>query len=197
VLGAATWLAAVVTGLSFLARYDNGAGAPADAPLRWPGRSQVELDPARPTIVMLAHPRCSCSRASVAELAEVVARAHTQPAVYVVFIKPGAVPEGWERTDLWRAAQSIPGVTVLRDDLGIEARRFGAETSGQTLLYAPDGRLLFSGGTTGARGHTGNNHGRASLLAWLSDSPNGRDTTPVFGCSLFGDYDELDHDASR
>ena len=41
-------------------------------------------------------------------------------------------------------------------------QRFGAETSGQTLLYDRDGRLLFSGGTTGSRGHDGDNAGFAS-----------------------------------
>ena len=52
---------------------------------------------------------------------------------------------------------------MLRDDDGAEARRFGAETSGQTLLYDARGALAFSGGITGARGHAGDNAGRASL----------------------------------
>ena len=57
---------------------------------------------------------------------------------------------------------------MLRDDDGAEARRFGAETSGQTLLYDEHGALLFSGGITGARGHAGDNAGRASLVALLN-----------------------------
>jgi hypothetical protein len=185
------WFGAVVTGLSLVARYDNTPGPAADAPEVWPAPSGVTLDPDRPTLVMLAHPRCACTRASVTELAEVMARAAHRPKAYVVFIKPGGVAARWEQTDLWKSAAEIPGVTVLRDDGGDEARRFGASTSGQTLVYAPDGRLLFSGGATGARGHAGNNHGRAALLAILSGEQPDRTSTPVFGCSLFGTHDEL------
>ena len=57
------------------------------------------LDPARPTLVMLAHPRCTCTRASLAELAELMARVTQRPKAYVVFIKPGGVAEQWERTE--------------------------------------------------------------------------------------------------
>jgi hypothetical protein len=179
------WLSAVVTGLAFLAAYSNGAGAAARAPVAWPADSRIVRDPSRPTLVMLAHPRCSCTRASVGELAELMARAQQRPRTYVVFIKPGGVGGEWEKTDLWRSAERIPDVTVLRDDDGLEALRFGAETSGQTFLYDTAGRLLFSGGATGSRGHPGDNAGRASLLALLNREGRRLSATPVFGCPLF------------
>jgi len=145
---------------------------------------------------MLAHPRCTCTRASLAELAELLARAKERPRTYVVFVKPGGTGVDWEHTDLWRTAAALPGVTVLRDDAGVEARRFGAATSGQVLLYAPDGRLLFSGGATGARAHPGDNLGRASIVALLNHDAALERTTPVFGCPLFGplDPDRETHD---
>jgi hypothetical protein len=103
----------------------------------------------------------------------------------------------WERTGLWDAASAIPGVTALRDEDGREASVFRAETSGQTFLYAPDGHLLFSGGTTGARGHAGDNAGRATILALLTNGTADRHGTPVFGCSLFAPADRpLSDDAS-
>ena len=58
------------------------------------------------------------------------------------------------------------------------------------LLYAPDGRLLYSGGTTGGRGRTGDNAGRAAILNALADR-DAEATAPVFGCSLFDSVDEL------
>lgn len=188
---AVLWLAAVVTGLATLAAYDNGAGAAAHPPARWPAGSRLGPDTRRPTLVMLAHPRCSCTRASLTELAELMARAPRRPKAYVVFIKPGRVAgtAGWEHTGLWEAASSIPDVTVVRDEDGREAALFKAETSGQTFLYAPDGHLLFSGGTTGARGHAGDNAGRATLLALLTSGTAARHETPVFGCSLFAPAD--------
>ncbi len=174
------WLGTVTAGLAALATYDNSPGVAAQAPRRWPAASRLALDPVRPTLVMLAHPRCTCTRASVGELAELMARTPTRPRAYVVFVKPGTVgaSAAWERTDLWARAAAIPDVAVTRDDDGHEAALFGGETSGQTFLYAPDGTLLFSGGTTGARGHAGDNAGRATLLALLRRESPARRVTP-------------------
>ena len=165
--------------------YEREPGVAADAHVHWPRDSRLALDQNRPTLVMLAHPRCTCTRASIAELKEVIARAQERPRTYVVFIKPGSVPDDWEQSDLWRAAAGIPDVTVVRDDDGIEAQRFGAETSGQTFLYAADGHLLFTGGTTGARGHEGDNAGRATIISLLNRERTDPGRSFVFGCSLF------------
>lgn len=108
---------------------------------------------------MLVHPRCSCSHASIGELAVLMAQAPMRPQTYVLFLKPGQFPHDWEKSPLWHRAASIPNVTVIRDDDGLEAARFGAATSGQTMLYDANGRLLFSGGITGSRGHAGDNAG--------------------------------------
>jgi hypothetical protein len=179
------WLAAVSAGLAWLAAYDNGPGVAAHPPAQWPADSRIARDRTRPTLVMLAHPRCVCTRASVGELAELMARALQPPKAYVVFIKPAGTGNDWDDTDLWRSAANIPGVTVLRDDDGQEVRRFGAETSGSTMLYDQNGHLIFSGGTTGSRGHPGDNVGRASIVALLNREGARQSTSAVFGCSLF------------
>ena len=179
------WLAGVVAGLAILARYDNRPGVAAKALGTWPAASRLARDAAGPTLVMLAHPRCTCTRASLGELAELLSRVQHRPRAYVVFIKPGGAGSDWETTDLWQTASRIPSVTVVRDDEGIEAKRFGAQTSGQTMLYGADGRLLFSGGTTGSRGHPGDNVGRASLVALINREGPHRAASPVFGCPLF------------
>jgi hypothetical protein len=134
---------------------------------------------------MLAHPHCTCTRASLGELAEAIARARVRPRTYVVFMAPETLGRGWEMTDLWRTAASLPDVTVVRDEDGREARRFGAETSGQTLLYDEHGALVFNGGITGARAHAGDNAGRQSLVALLNLASAERARTNVFGCPLF------------
>jgi hypothetical protein len=123
-----------------------------------------------------------------------MARAPQRSKAYVVFIRPTRVAGAaeWDHTGLWDAATAIPDVTAVRDEDGREAGLFHAETSGQTFLYAPDGRLLFSGGTTGARGHAGDNAGRATLLALLTSGTAARSATPVFGCSLFAPQDRPD-----
>ena len=179
------WLAGTVTGLWVLMAYENKPGEGADAPHRWPLQSRLVLAADRPTLVLLAHPQCPCTRASLAELAEILARATKRPKTYVLFLRPVAFAAGWEKTDLWQSAATLPDVTLLTDDQGIEARRFGAETSGQTLLYDTHGALVFSGGITGSRGHVGDNAGQAALVELLSGSPSDRRATNVFGCPLF------------
>lgn len=182
---AVSWLGAAVSGLWVLWSYENTPGIAATSERRWPADTHLARSTDRPTLVLLAHPQCTCTRASLAELAEVLGRARTAPKTYVLFLKPSQFFDGWEKSDLWRTASSLPNVTVVRDDDGVEAERFGAVTSGQTLLYDASGELVFSGGITGARGHAGDNTGRASLIALLDRKTPARRATSVFGCSLF------------
>ena len=184
VLGAC-WLGAVATGLSIVRTYDNAPGVSANAPTRWPAGTRLVPATSGPTLVMLAHPMCPCTRASLGELAEALARSNGAAKTYVLFIRPAGFAEGWEQSDLWQQAARIPGVTPVRDDQGVEADRFGTSTSGQTLLYSADGRLLFSGGITGSRGHAGGNEGRDGLVALLTRAGSGATRASVFGCPLF------------
>jgi hypothetical protein len=185
-VGVAVWLLCAVSGLRVLWAYDNAAGVAAQAPARWPSSGgALALESGRPTLVFLAHPQCSCTGASLTELAEVLARAETRPKTYVVFLKPEGTSSSWEQTDLWRTAAALPDVTLVRDDDGREARRFGVATSGQTLLYSSSGALMFSGGITGARAHAGDNAGRQALVTLLNHGQPERKGTSVFGCPLF------------
>jgi hypothetical protein len=186
----AVWLVCVVTGVWQVMAYENRPGPGASAPQSWPAGSRLALAGNRPTLVVVAHPQCPCTRASMAELAEILARTDYRPQTYVLFLRPAGFADGWEKTDLWQSAATLPGVTLVRDDGGVEARRFGAETSGQTLLYDTHGRLVFSGGITGSRGHVGDNAGESALIDFLSNghlSHGGADHpgTKVFGCPLF------------
>ena len=181
----ALWLVAAAGGLWVVWAYDNRPGVEATPSPDWPSATRLERGTDRPTVVLLAHPQCSCTPASISELAEALARARTQPRAYVVFLKPSSFGEGWERTSLWEKASKIPHVTVVRDDDGYEAAQFGGATSGQTFLYDRDGVLQFSGGITSARGHAGDNPGRQALVSLLERTEPARRRTRVFGCPLF------------
>jgi hypothetical protein len=181
----ALWLIGASAGLAVLWAYDNAPGEGAHAPATWPADTALARSDERPTLVVLAHPQCSCTRASLAELGEVLARATIRPKAYVLFLKPTGFSDEWAVSDLWRTAAALPGVTVVRDDDGAEARRFGASTSGQTLLYDEAGTLLFAGGITGARAHQGDNDGRRAIVALLTSGSSARAATNVFGCALF------------
>ena len=186
----ALWLAVVCAGLAMVAAYDNRPGVRAMAPASWPGASRLDRTNAVPTLVMVIHPRCDCSRASIGELAELMARAAVKPRAFVAILKPEGLAEDWDVTGLRSAAMRIPGVKVIRDEGGIESRAFGARTSGQTYLYGPDGRLLFSGGITAARGHAGDSVGRSAILALLNHTPAEVSSSSVFGCSLTSPADQ-------
>ena len=181
----ALWLSLVGAGVGALWSYANTPGADAAAPGRWPAASRIKPAAGRAVLVMSAHPRCPCTRASIGELARLMTQARGMVTAYVLFVKPPRVSDGWEQTDLWESAAAIPGVTPVRDDGGVEAGLFRAATSGQTVLYDAAGDLLFSGGITGARGHAGDNAGRAAVVSLLTAGEADRRDAPAFGCPLF------------
>jgi hypothetical protein len=180
---AVNWVVAVPYGLGVLLNYETKPGSIGAVPQTWPG-SQLQPTPGRATLVMLAHPHCPCTRASVGELAQIMAQSEGRIAAYVLFLKPTGSDSTWENTDLWRSAAAVPGVTVMADKDGAEARRFGSETSGHTLLFDENGRLLFSGGITRSRGHSGDNAGRSAIISFLNNHTPDRAQTSVFGCSF-------------
>jgi hypothetical protein len=180
----AVWLAALAFGARTLFRYQTTPGRVGLLSSTWPSLSIVPRQADKPTLLMVAHPHCPCTRASVGELAQIMAHAVGKVNAYVLFVKPSGAGADWDDTDLRRSAAAIPGVTVLTDENGNEARRFGAETSGHTLVFDRDGTLVFSGGITATRGHAGANAGESAVVAALRQEPIPRSRTPVFGCSL-------------
>jgi len=183
----AVWFLAIGLGLHTLLTYKGMAGNPGQPPSTWPSNSLVSFPVNKPLLVMFAHPRCPCTKASLGQLEELVARAQNQFDVTVVFYSPEDGSKAWSSSGLVGEARSIPGVRVQFDNGGNLARRFGIETSGHTLVYGADGKLLFRGGITGSRGHLGDNTGFAAVQAIISNHSSllARTTTPVFGCELF------------
>jgi len=182
------WLALIGIGLGIIWDYENRPARAAAAPQFWPVESQIQRAPDCPTLLMLAHPRCPCTRASLGELALLMARSQGLVKASVLFYKPVGEPDEWARTDLWQSAAAIPGVTVLQDDDGRAARWFNSTTSGQVVLYDAKGRLLFSGGITGSRGHSGDNDGRSAVVALLTrGAARAPSQHSVFGCALFAE----------
>jgi hypothetical protein len=180
----ALWLAACVAGLCVLLRYQTTPGAAGTRPRSWPAASRLHPAAGRDTLLVFAHPRCPCTRATLDSVAWTMSRSRNEIAAYVLFYKPSSSSANWEKTGLWDDASAIPGVTTLRDVDGIEAKNFGAETSGQALLYDSRGRLAFRGGLTSSRGHAGDSAGRDAVLSLARRGTAEISQTPVFGCSL-------------
>lgn len=186
VLGAVgvVWIVALTVGLRAMLNYEDGPAEPSDPPARWPTASRLSRSQGRPTIVLFVHPKCPCSDATVGELSILMTRLQGKVTAAVVFVRPENFPNGWEETELWHTAKAIPGVTVVSDPGGVEARRFAAQASGQTVLYDADGRMQFSGGITASRGHSGDNAGRSAIVSLVTTGTAQTNRTSVFGCSL-------------
>jgi hypothetical protein len=180
------WLALCLTGFKILFDYGQTPGEAATFPPRWPTNSSIQRKPNQPTLVMFVHPQCPCTRASVGELATLMAHAPQKIDAHVLFLAPKGFSDNWVKSDLWQSAAAIPGVTTNIDPDGMEATRFHATTSGNIALYGSTGNLLFSGGITASRGHFGDNIGLDSAIASLSDNKTKPCNAAVFGCPLFG-----------
>ncbi|MDR3634423.1 MAG: hypothetical protein P4L84_11510 [Isosphaeraceae bacterium] len=181
----AAWGAAVVAGLSLMWGYGAMPGKNGHPRARWPESTLVRPVTGRANLVMAVHPRCPCTRASIAELARLMARCKGSVEAHVLFLAPASMQKGWERSDLWSSASLIPGVHPITDAAGSESARFGLETSGHVSLYDAAGNLGFTGGITDTRGHEGDNAGLDEVVNTLNGHATRTADYPVFGCPIF------------
>ena len=187
------WLFCICLGIGTLWAYAFSAGNGAIAQLQLPEIEGVTRQPGRATLILFVHPHCPCSRASLSELSVIMAQSQNRVNAYVLFLQPAGYMQEWVQTELWRSAVAIPGVTPLADKDTYYARLFHAATSGQTLLYDSNGRMVFKGGITQSRGHTGDNSGRREIIALLTEGASKQNETSVFGCPLFSNRDCKKH----
>lgn len=172
----AVWAGVITLGLYQMFSYSTASGELAETPARWPAQSQLARG-SQLTVAMFVHPECPCSRASLAELAE-MARG---PGVATHIVFDNTTPLG----ALWDSAGRIAGAIRTIDD-GREAARFGARTSGYTVVYDHDGVRRFAGGITGSRGHAGRNVGSDAVRQLIAGRTGAIETHAVFGCALGG-----------
>jgi hypothetical protein len=178
------WILLALAGFSVLIRHNQTPGLTVAPPQKWPESTRLAPNSRTATLVMFIHPRCPCTRAGLTELSRLLTACQNRLSAYVVVLKPNGCPDGWEKTDSWYRAQSIPGVSVVADPDGLESNRFRATTSGATLLYNPKGELMFHGGITAGRGHEGDNLGMSAIESLVNDQKALCFQTNVYGCSL-------------
>lgn len=189
IFSAFAWGLLVLAGFLMVWKYENTPALDAlRAAKQWPAESGLTLAAdSRHTLVMLAHPKCPCTRASIGELELLMTQAQNKLSAYVLFMKPEGEAEDWTQTDLWHKARAIPDVQVIMDEGGKKAKHFKGETSGQTYLYDPLGKLQFAGGITISRGHSGSNPGRSAIVSYIHEGKAKIKQTASFGCPLFSD----------
>src|SRR5687768_11828955 len=112
------WLLAVSAGMAIVFTYSGRAAPPATPVLTWPADVTLAHAPDKPILVMLVHPHCPCTRASISELAQIVTVASGAATFHVLFMQPAGVGDEWLRSDTYARASSLPGVVVTPDPGG-------------------------------------------------------------------------------
>ncbi|WP_456427650.1 hypothetical protein [Rhodocaloribacter sp.] len=138
-------------------------GVPAEVSSDRPSASALMPGNGTPTLVLFAHPR----GAAIGDPASLIAhpvRPHGS------FHNPADEPDA-------RVKTALPVVTPHVDPEALEARHFGAMTSGPMLR--------FSGGITGARGRRGDHAGPPALDESITRNETDRKTTVAFGCARY------------
>jgi len=181
------WVLSVGFGISKLYNYEYKSGPVGHVAKQWPSGSIIQPHKNLFQLVMVVHPQCPCTRATIGELELIMAKSQGQVEATVLFIKLRGFDQQWVKTDLYTAVRRIPGVNAIIDVGGAEARVFGGTTSGQTFLYNAQGQLVFMGGITASRGHSGDNVGRSTIVALINNQPVSVHSTPFFGCPLMNE----------
>ena len=177
------WALSITAGFLSLIHYALASGKVGYGTI-WPNTTSIELDKKAPTLIMFFHPQCSCSKASVSGLIDIVRNAKNKINVIVVLYKPEEKLDTWiTQSDIWKRLVENK-IKVIIDTNGVESKKFNSATSGQTYLYETNGFAVFSGGVTPARGHEGDSRGKMAILNYVNNHTVITKITAVFGCSL-------------
>lgn len=186
------WFITTTFGFYCLTNYAVTSGVQTEQPGRWPTNVSLNVRPNGRQLLMFAHPRCPCSRASIQELSRLVAITNSRATV--VFWSPDIADRDiseqaeWKESRLVRQVQQDSRLEVRFDPEGRNMKQFGVTTSGHCLLYDSHANLVFSGGITLGRGHEGPNEGQDQLVRLLSEGrpieSNAAFEYPVFGCRI-------------
>lgn len=184
------WFVSVAFGFSTMMIHDTKPSQEAAAPLTMYKEEAQLADDRNFTMVVFLHPRCPCSVATLDCLDRLLARpenAKKMRAVVYLVCPPGT-DRDWA-APLYEKCKTLPSARIAFDDCGRTANKYGARSSGQVLLYSPQGELVFSGGLTNARGQFGESGAELAIQEIISRKST---TTvgqsffrhPVFGCAL-------------
>lgn len=177
----AVWILCVIAAFTVINQYSTTAGVNSGL-TRIPAGTAFEPQD-KPRLLVFLHPKCTCSKATMMELQSLLPDLKGID-VTVLFRNVSADKE-WLSGELYESALKTKGLTVAIDDNGDEAKRFGAHTSGHTVLISTDKSIVFSGGLTPMRGHPGETEGKAFLRQWNQSRKPASLITEIFGCNIF------------
>lgn len=170
--------------------YSKQPGPEGKITVTWPQNSTLYRNPENSTLVMTVHAGCSCSRASIEELAKIMKKAGSSLTAHVLMLPTGNGNEQEnevKKTYVWKRGLETRGVSMHIDKEAKETKNFGALVSGTVMLFSKSGNLVFHGGITPQRGHQGDNFGEDFIVKFLEKKflADQAHKSPVFGCHLF------------
>jgi len=139
---------------------------------------QIVSTESTPLLIVILHSQCPCSLATVENLTNLPEGVRSRLRLRLVFTGPQI-----ESSDIVSGASALKHAEREYLTEAEVLQRYGAQTSGQALLYNSRGNLMFSGGLTQARGEVGESAG----ISAICDVMAGRksiSTAPVYGCAL-------------
>ena len=183
------WIVVLILGFGAMAWYKQQPGPVGKIQSHWPQNVSQPLNPFRHNLVLFAHPGCSCTYASIVELEKLLVSHKNKFNVQIYFYYPSDKTKEWTNSTSKTYALKLPNTEVIDDRGGEFARRFGALTSGQAILYSPEGKLVFAGGLTETRGHIGESEGTRSIASAIETGQSLIKSTSTFGCILFSEIE--------
>lgn len=127
----------------------------------WPASTKLARGSTSGHLVVFVHPYCPCTRATLWNLDGAVDS--TNLTVSIVQLRTESLAAVHYPISSIASTADKNGWNLILDNEGVETDNFGASTSGECMLFNSKGSLLFAGGVTASRGHTGNNQGLDTL----------------------------------
>ncbi len=183
IVGVGAWIVCIAVSFGTLQRYAATAGeahAPADDAEALIARHR---QPDRGLIVMVVHPECPCTEASLAELGDLLARSRGRCTALILHYQPAQIPADWSDPPDYLELGGVR-VAVVADRAGEQALALGALTSGHAVFADSTGVIRFRGGLTLARGHRGRSPAQDAILAQLAGGAASMSVAPIYGCAL-------------
>jgi hypothetical protein len=182
VAGSIVWLVVLSSSLFALSAFGRLAGHSGVPSVSF--QSQLFRSGEKQILIVAVHPRCPCTRATVSELAKIIAHAKNNIDLKALVYIPSDATREWTDTSSIGRLREL-GFAIILDPKGKIAEQLGAETSGHVLLYRQNGELALSGGITAGRGHEGDNPAKDRLLRALEAAEHSPTIfTAIYGCSL-------------
>jgi hypothetical protein len=182
--GVIAWAAVIVGGFGALLAYEFRGGKQSAPPVKAAGAVAKWLGNKPFHLVLALHPKCPCSRASVAELERLAAQCGADFDITVLVTAPLDAGDDWVEAPLVREARERLHATIVHDANGALAGELGMRTSGAVVLLDSQGQSHFFGGITSSRGHEGDSAGADAIRDIVGGRLPSSDCSAVFGCPL-------------